>query len=123
MNTNFRKAPGELQLTLLGLLQQRSPLSVKEICEQLDHQHAYTTILTTLTRLYTKGQLDRRKEGRQFVYFLKKKNTNTSLLERIKNKLFQGKTAAMIHYLIDSSDELSQEEVLEIEKILKRYKK
>lgn len=123
MVTNLRKAPGELQLIILSLLQKEFPLSVTDICARLNYKYAYTTILTTVSRMHAKKELERQKEGRQYVYYLRKKNSNPSLLERIKHRLFQGKTAAMIHYLIDTSEELSPEEVLEIEKILQRYKK
>lgn len=42
-------------------------LSVREV--HANHPHlAYTTVMTTLDRLYKKGLLRRRKDGRAFVY-------------------------------------------------------
>lgn len=42
--------------------------SVREVAAALPRALAYTTVMTTLDRLYRKGLLSRRKEGRAFLY-------------------------------------------------------
>ena len=42
--------------------------SVRDVHEGLGGELAYTTVMTTLDRLYKKGLLERRREGRGFVY-------------------------------------------------------
>ena len=42
--------------------------NVREVGQKIDRPLAYTTIMTTLDRLYKKGLLDRRKEDRAFFY-------------------------------------------------------
>jgi predicted transcriptional regulator len=42
--------------------------SVREVCGQLGVDVAYTTVMTTMDRLYRKGLLSRRKVSRAFVY-------------------------------------------------------
>lgn len=58
---------GELERLLMEQLWDGGELSVREV-----HAHharlAYTTVMTTLDRLYKKGLLRRRKEGRAFFY-------------------------------------------------------
>jgi predicted transcriptional regulator len=48
----------------------RSPrgLSVREVRSALGDGLAYTTVMTTLDRLYKKGVLERQREGRAFRY-------------------------------------------------------
>lgn len=48
----------------------RSPVggSVREVQRSLGNDLAYTTVMTTLDRLYKKGLLDRRRDGRAFRY-------------------------------------------------------
>jgi predicted transcriptional regulator len=46
------------------------PLTVAEVLADLDAGLAYTTVLTTLTRLHTKGVLDRAAAGRAYAYSL-----------------------------------------------------
>jgi len=41
---------------------------VREVVEKLDSRLAYTTVMTTLDRLFKKGLLDRYKSERAFVY-------------------------------------------------------
>lgn len=41
---------------------------VRDVTEKLERPLAYTTVMTTLDRLYKKGFLDRRKSERAFVY-------------------------------------------------------
>ncbi len=46
----------------------RGESSVRDVAENLDRSLAYTTVMTTLDRLYKKRLLDRRKSDRAFVY-------------------------------------------------------
>ena len=42
--------------------------NVRDVSQQLKRPLAYTTVMTTLDRLYKKGMLLRRKEDRAFLY-------------------------------------------------------
>jgi predicted transcriptional regulator len=42
--------------------------SVREVVERMENRLAYTTVMTTLDRLFKKGLLDRHKAERAFVY-------------------------------------------------------
>ncbi|MBL8220032.1 MAG: BlaI/MecI/CopY family transcriptional regulator [Bryobacterales bacterium] len=59
---------GHLESTLMEILWRKGELSVKELAELLDRPLAYTTVMTTLDRLYKKGLLQRRKCDRAFFY-------------------------------------------------------
>src|SRR6185437_14386847 len=60
---------GELESAVLAVLQAAgSPLSPGEVRLRLGDDLAYTTVVTILSRLHGKGVLDRRKDGRAFVY-------------------------------------------------------
>ncbi|MQA17876.1 MAG: BlaI/MecI/CopY family transcriptional regulator [Pseudonocardiaceae bacterium] len=43
-------------------------LQVRDVCIELDSSLAYTTVMTLLVRLTTKGLLTRRRRGRAYVY-------------------------------------------------------
>ena len=58
---------GSLELRVLESLWARAgEASVREILQ--DFPHAYTTVMTTMERLHRKGVLERRKDGRAFLY-------------------------------------------------------
>ena len=61
-------ALGPLEITVMELLWEEGESSVHDVVPKLARPLAYTTVMTTLDRLYKKGLLDRRKSERAFVY-------------------------------------------------------
>lgn len=62
---------GELEARVIDVLwDQAAWLSPREVREILaaERQLAYTTVMTILVRLWRKGLLERRKDGRSYVY-------------------------------------------------------
>src|SRR5581483_5416440 len=64
-----RRAAGELEAAVLAVLRSAGrPLSPGQVRDQAGPGLAYTTVVTTLSRLHAKGVLDRRKAGRAYLY-------------------------------------------------------
>src|SRR6266571_182936 len=61
-------ALGKLERQVLDEAWRRGEVSVREVFMAFDEQVAYTTLMTTLDRLYKKKLLERRKDGRAFLY-------------------------------------------------------
>ena len=59
---------GPLEERLLEALWQHGPATVRELMDSGYHDLAYTTVMTTLDRLFKKGVLTREAEGRAFRY-------------------------------------------------------
>jgi predicted transcriptional regulator len=59
---------GNLERETLDEVWRLNEVSVKQIVESFNDRLAYTTIMTTLDRLYKKGFLKRRKAGKAFLY-------------------------------------------------------
>jgi predicted transcriptional regulator len=68
--TNMGDPPalGPLETAVMEILWERGESSVHDVAEKLRRPLAYTTVMTTLDRLYKKGLLARRKRDRAFVY-------------------------------------------------------
>ena len=64
----FEKRLGALERDVLALVWERGDSSVRDACEHLGSAVAYTTVMTTMDRLFKKRLLSRRKVGRAFVY-------------------------------------------------------
>ena len=75
------KALGPLELQLLRVLWKRGEGTVRHLIDEGLVQGAYTTIMTTLDRLYKKGLLERSPEGRAFRY--RPKQTEAELQQGI----------------------------------------
>jgi predicted transcriptional regulator len=59
---------GALEREVMGIVWREQDISVRDMCERLGSGVAYTTVMTTMDRLFKKGLLTRRKVGRAFVY-------------------------------------------------------
>jgi BlaI family transcriptional regulator, penicillinase repressor len=64
----FDDSLGSLEREVMQLAWTRREVSVRDACERLGSAVAYTTVMTTMDRLFKKGLLLRRKVGRAFVY-------------------------------------------------------
>jgi predicted transcriptional regulator len=52
----------------MDIVWSRGESNVRDVAEKLGRPLAYTTVMTTLDRLFKKGFLDRRKSERAFLY-------------------------------------------------------
>jgi predicted transcriptional regulator len=59
---------GSLETEVMDRIWARGEISVRDLHQELAGRLAYTTVMTTLDRLYKKGLLQRRKQGKAFLY-------------------------------------------------------
>lgn len=59
---------GPLETQVMQVVWSCDEASVRDVVDKLDSKLAYTTVMTTMDRLYKKGLLDRRKSERAFLY-------------------------------------------------------
>jgi predicted transcriptional regulator len=59
---------GALERDVMAMVWASGHASVRDVCARLSPEVAYTTVMTTMDRLFKKGLLARRKVGRAFVY-------------------------------------------------------
>jgi predicted transcriptional regulator len=59
---------GSLEREVMAVVWSAGDINVREVCERLGTAVAYTTVMTTMDRLFKKRLLSRRKVGRAFVY-------------------------------------------------------
>ena len=60
---------GPLEVTVMEILWSRGESNVRDVVDRLGRPLAYTTVMTTLDRLFKKGLLARRKSDRTFIYW------------------------------------------------------
>jgi predicted transcriptional regulator len=62
---------GKLEMNVMEVLWEAGASTVHDVARRLERPLAYTTVMTTLDRLYKKGLLERRKADRAFRYAAK----------------------------------------------------
>ena len=117
-----RFAFGELELAILKIIRDLKKATVSDVCRKLGKNRSYTTIMTVMSRLSKKGELNREKKGKQYVYRIACQNMTSSkgLLKRIQEKVFEGKSSAVVSYLLEINREISDQELQEIEDIIRK---
>jgi predicted transcriptional regulator len=85
---------------------------------------AYTTLMTTLDRLYRKGMLERQKDGRAFRYRAKysREGLHSELARRAFSKLLghgRGWLRPVLSMLIDTVSERDAEALDELERLVR----
>jgi predicted transcriptional regulator len=64
----FEGSLGALEREVMGVVWSAGEISVREACARLGSSVAYTTVMTTMDRLFKKRLLSRRKLGHAFLY-------------------------------------------------------
>ena len=103
---NIRLGPLEQQL--LSTLWMRGSSTVREILDAGDIKLAYTTVMTTLDRLYKKQLLNRAPDGRAFRYsprYTQQELEKAAIGETIRQLLGSGAASLPLSYLVEAVSE------------------
>lgn len=118
-----KRSFGELELTILRILQSGGKMSVRQVHAILGEQNKYNTIMTVMLRLTEKQMVARERIGLHYEYWLLPPTAKVpSFIEQFKKKIFGVKTNEMISYLIDSAEDISEEDFIEMEKMIENAK-
>lgn len=115
---------GELELAILNIFQkENSVCTVRDVLRILGREDKYTTIMTVMNRLVAKGELHRERVGLSYRYSIHVQKPRFSLFEKWRQKIFGGNSALMISYLLESGQDITQEELLQIEQLIDQAKR
>jgi predicted transcriptional regulator len=104
---------------LMQVLWDHGPSLVAEVREHLADPLAYTTVLTVLRILESKGYVGHTEEGRVHRYFatVEKQTARKSALRHLTDKLFEGSSELLMTQLV-SDHKLSDEQVQRLRRLL-----
>jgi predicted transcriptional regulator len=104
--SNSRPHLGPFEQQLLQALWTRGSATVRELLADDNIHQAYTTVMTTVDRLYKKGLLDRVEEGRAFRYTPRhtpEELQRVTALESIRQLLGSGDASSLpLSYLVEA---------------------
>ena len=120
---------GVLERDVMNVLWTTADLAVRDVQARLARQVAYTTVMTTLDRLYKKGVLVRRASGRAFRYSaaLTRPELQARIAGRVLAGMLQGRDEAAVPVLSNLVESVSTQaggaELLETLEALVRDKR
>jgi predicted transcriptional regulator len=118
-----KKSPNltEGELRLMDVLWKQGPATVGDVAASLpaDPPLAYSTVLTTLRILETKGYLRHTKSGRAFVYepLVAKEEARSKALSHLVNRFFGGSSELLVVNLL-KEETIGRAELQRIRKMI-----
>ncbi|MEV5325364.1 BlaI/MecI/CopY family transcriptional regulator [Nonomuraea fastidiosa] len=114
----MKRPLGELEATIMDRMwSYRRPASVRDVLEDLrkEREIAYTTVMTVMDKLHTKGLLRREPVGRAYMYEpVSTKEAYTAELMRHALAASGNQAATLVHFL----ERLTPEEATALETAL-----
>jgi len=104
---------------IMQILWDHGPSVVAEVRAHLQDELAYTTVLTILRTLETKGYVKHDEEGRvhRYAAAVQQQAARKSALRHLTGKLFQGSTELLFTHLV-SDRKLSAEQLRRMRELL-----
>jgi predicted transcriptional regulator len=116
--------PTELELQILKILWDRSPLPVREIRSALaegGRELAHTSVITTLGIMVRKAYLGRSKQGNAFLFSpeISREAVSDGMLGDIVHRVFDDSPTALMASLFSTSD-IDPEEIKQLRRLINR---
>jgi len=111
-----KRAFGELELAILQIFRSSQQMTVGDVHKALGGKDKYTTVMTVMNRLVEKKQLERERQGLRYTYWMLEAKSH------LKKRLSGLRMSEVVNYLIDASDEVSDEELAELESMIEQAK-
>src|SRR5437660_5070692 len=119
---------GTLERDVMALAWEQPEINVRECCERLGSRIAYTTVMTTMDRLFKKGLLERRKAGRAFVY--RAGATRQEMEGAVATELVQSllrrdgsEPLPILSFLVDAVSERDRALLAELERLVREKRR
>lgn len=108
-----------------AMWRQEREVSVRDLLAVLDSRVAYTTLMTTMDRLYRKGLFARRKEGRAFLYSprITRQQLRVGLVESVITSLLGGRGSdpqPVLSCIVDAVGQQDRELLDDLERLVRR---
>lgn len=103
----------------MEVLWQHGPCTVGEVRELLKDTLAYTTVLTVLRKLETKGYVGHEADGRahRYVARIAREAARLNALQDLAAKLFNGSTELLLTHLV-SGEALTETQLRRVRRLL-----
>ncbi len=125
MGRSKSEHPTELELEILKVLWNESPLPVREVRARLDAEAdrplAHSSVITMLNIMHRKGFLRRRKIGKAFLFSpkVKKESVTGKMMSDLLVRVFDDSPSTMVLNLLETAD-LDDAELAKIRRLIGR---
>lgn len=118
---NKKDEPSERELEILQVLWDLEPATVRDIHEEIAKKNniGYTTTLKQIQRMFDKGLVSRKKEGKSHLYSSKigRNETQNNLFNKLLNTAFKGSAMQLVMHALGKGKP-SKEEINQLRELL-----
>ena len=116
---------GRRERQILDVIFRLGEASVGDVLEYLPDPPAYDSVRTMIRLLERKGYLRHRREGTKYIYRPSQshESASRSALSHLMKTFFQGSAAETVAAIFDASDDLSEEELKRLERLIEQARK
>lgn len=113
----------EAEHAVMEVLWDESPLTAQDVAERVARDWSANTVKTLLGRLLAKKIVAHEEDGRRYLYrpLVERADYVVGESRRLIDRLFGGKLTPLVAHLAER-DELTDEDIAEIEALLKELK-
>ena len=119
--------PTKTELAILNVMWSISPATVRQIHEKMKIAKitSYTTTLKMLQVMHEKGIVTRDSSSKAHIYSpsFSKEETQSQIIEDIKDRLFGGSISSLVMQALGSSHKANEEEIEQIKEYLSNLEK
>lgn len=118
---------GTLERSTLEEVWRQKEVNVRDVVRAFGDRFAYTTVMTTLDRLYKKGYLERKKVERAYVYsaVMSDEQLQTGIVNDVLTGLIEGATRnvePVLSCIVDAVSDKDMELLDDLERLIKAKK-
>jgi len=118
---------GTLERSTLEEVWRQKEVNVRDVVRAFGDRFAYTTVMTTLDRLYKKGYLERKKVARAYVYsaVMSDEQLQTGIVNDMLTGLMEGATRnvePVLSCIVDAVSDKDRELLDDLERLIKAKK-
>ncbi len=119
--------PTELELEILKILWREGARPVRDIRVALAagfRELAYTSVMTMMNIMVNKGYLERKREGKSFVYRprISEEKTSREMMGDLVERVFDGSAKAAMVNLLEMGS-IDKQEIQDLRRMIDRYAK
>jgi len=116
---------GDAEFQVMEVLWEQAPLTAAEVAERVpaDRDWSIRTVKTMLSRLLAKGVLTHKEDGRRYLYrpAIRREDYVAQESDKLIGRMFGGRLTPLVAQLAER-DQLSDDDIAEIEALLKALK-
>ena len=109
----------------MGVVWRGEAFTVREVLDRLGGGPAYTTVMTTLDRLFKKGLLARDKQGTAFVYraAMSRDDYHHAVVEEAVGGLLARETGSVLAAFVDTAARLDEDNLRRLEQLIADHRR